>query len=141
MASSHATSFATTKFRKYGTDLYVVYSLRIEIWICGESGFEHCCEEFVVVGIFEATLLRPCDGCAESGEKDDIVGLFGQDVFRPFLNEACHFTLHCALFLGSGEGGIWRNGVEWRRSERMVRDREKGDNTEPMWELEIVYVH
>lgn len=44
----------------------------------------------MVVGIFEAALFGTGDGCAEGGEEDDVVGLFGEDVFGAPLDEACH---------------------------------------------------
>ena len=44
----------------------------------------------MVLGIFEAALFGSCDGCAESGEEDDVVGLFGEDVLGAFLDKARH---------------------------------------------------
>lgn len=45
----------------------------------------------MVVGVFEAAFLRPCDGRAERGEEDDVVRVLLENVFRAFLDKARHF--------------------------------------------------
>jgi len=47
----------------------------------------------MVVGVFEAAFLCSRDGRAQGGEEDDVVGVFLEDVFGAFLQEAGHFVL------------------------------------------------
>jgi hypothetical protein len=47
----------------------------------------------MVVGVFETAFLCSCDGRAEGGEEDDVVGVLLEDVFGAFLDEAGHFGL------------------------------------------------
>lgn len=60
----------------------------------------------MVVGIFEAALLCACDGCAEGGEEDDVVGVPLENVLGAFLDEAGHVGTVRGLEMGESAGWL-----------------------------------
>jgi hypothetical protein len=54
----------------------------------------------VIAGIFESALLRFRDGCAESGEDDDVVRLLLENVLRAFLYESSHLVSSMRTAIG-----------------------------------------
>jgi len=53
----------------------------------------HVVEQFMVISIFEAAFVSASDGCTESGQEDDVLGILLEDVLHPLLNKACHIRV------------------------------------------------
>lgn len=66
--------------------------LAIRKWVAEtmESGLDYSSEHLLWVGMAEAAFIGSGYGSAESGEEDNVIGMFLEDILQAFL-ELCHY--------------------------------------------------